>query len=323
MEEDKKKFVEDVSKSEYFDFLLEKQIQNKLNSYVKKYKWIGGVALAAIIIIGSFLGIEVRNLEKQRAEITSQFASFRQNMNTLQTDIESKRADIEKLRDFFNMFKEINDRYTKFYEDKYTDYDTRIQGYISDMQGLTEKTRNFRDETRSDLDSMSGKISLSESNLTSALQNWDKERREVIKTSSTVYAYVERGNETEPGSEEYRPEFIDLPFSDKTMRVTFNVQRKSKEKNAVSGEDEFVKEAKLYITIYDEHMKPIRKDPYWVQEKRPINLIQGTNHSLEAQFIYLPPNPLFQSVPDFVILAVSLRPDAYQTMMQETGEIAQ
>jgi hypothetical protein len=317
MEEDKKKYIEDISKSDYFDFVLEKQIQNKLSSLVKKYKWIGGLALAAIVFIGSLLGIEVRHLNQQKAEITSQFNAFKKEMTAIQEDMERKRADIENLRDFFNMFKEINDKYTEFYEGKYTDFNTQMRNNILEMQKLTEMAKTFRDETSLKLQNMSGDIESSQSNLNDILHDWDKERQEVIKISSTVYAYVERGNDREPGTKEYRPEFIDLPFSDKTMRVTFNAKRAYKEKNPDTGDEELVKEAELFITIFDRDLQLIRKDPYLVREKRPIE-IPETEHTLEAQFIYLPPNPPFQRIPDFVILAVSLKPDAYERLIQKT-----
>jgi len=322
MDDDEKKFIEDVSKSEYFDFLLEKKLEKKLGSIIRKYKWIASAISILLVLIAYLIGIKIDNISQQKAEIEVEFTSFRKEMNRLIGDVEIKRKEIQSLKSFFDMFKDINDRYTDLYNDKYQELEQTVINRVNQMERLAEENREIRKNTKENLQSMQEDISGSEINLKSKLEDWEleqtdweRERKELIKISSTVYAYIERGDDREPGTDEYRPEIVDLPFSDKSMRVTFNREESYITKNKENANEELIKEVEINITIYDKDNREIFQNPYVLREKHPTN-IPNTEHQIEAQFIYLPPNPLFQRIPDFVILAISLRESAFEKIFQ-------
>ncbi len=89
---------------------------------------------------------------------------------------------------------------------------------------------------------------------------------------------------------EYRPTFIDLPFSDKSLRVTFNKQRYGFRQEA--GISQETKEIELFVTLFDASGEEIWKDKMILSLRKPKH-IPHTSHQIMADFIYLPPNPSF------------------------------
>ncbi len=91
------------------------------------------------------------------------------------------------------------------------------------------------------------------------------------------------------------------------MVITFNGIKTIKEKVETGNYSLEVKEAELFLTIYDSNSNIVFRDAFIVREKKPKS-IPETNHIIEAQFIYIPPNPMMvYRIPDFIILAVSLK----------------
>lgn len=314
MDSKHKEFVDEVTSSEYFDFLIEKSVKNKTIEIIKAKKWIITLVTILIGIISGVLGYQILDINSSKEKLKDELDSLRTQIEASTVEIERKRSlmdlQLKKMENSeSNMAKEssLYEKYFDFYTQESRDLNNRLNAGITKIDILSDTSRHLNTSTNRKLKDMSEQIRSDRHKLNEIVEGWRSDLEELKKNLSTVYAYVERGNDRYPGSKEFRPKFVDLPFSTKTLQITFNREQKKREKSQRGDYFEEVKEAELFLTVFDSVGKKLFQDVFTLRESSP-KPIPETNHRIEAKFIYLPPNPWITSrIPDFVILAISLQ----------------
>jgi CHASE3 domain sensor protein len=310
MDKEKKEFIEETTKSEYFDFILEKEVEKKARELTQRYKWIFSVIMFFFVVIASIFGWQLSDISKKKDEIN--FLSYKMTLESarLENNIKTKKEEIDNL---FSYITGMNDRQLSYYEKEYGNLNQKVEQNLNKTDNLSDSTRSFNITTEKKLEEMQSKIEKTDKEFNDKKETWQKVINEVKNTSSVVYAYVERGNDREPGTKEYKPAFVNLPFSDKMLTITFN--RKSTYRGNADEPGKGVKikkkEVEVFISFYDEKLQRKVEEVLILRERKPTE-IPNTNHMIEAKFIYLPPNPTFviwpMVIPDFVILEITLNP---------------
>lgn len=311
MDNEKKEFIEEATKSEYLDFILEREVEKKAKELTQRYKWIFSFFMFCLVVISSILGWQSSDISSKKADV-----DFMTHKITLESEIFEKDMEIKR-KEFNYLFSNINENNTLILselEDKYIKLTKKIENELEEFTNLSDSTRSFTSKTGNKLEELQTDIEKTNKEFNTKKKFWQDDINEMKKISSVVYAYVERGydrefDELDPN--EYKPTFINLPFSDKTLRITFNRKKIFKTIKIISGTEiiEKKKEAEVYITLFNEEMQEVKdtKKALVLFEREPQSILQN-NYMIEAKFIYLPPNPLGIEIPDFVILEITLDP---------------
>ena len=317
MDQEKKDFIEEATKSEYLDFILEREVEKKARELTQRYKWIFSVILFFLVAIASIFGWQLSDITKKKDKLDSvlnkmtfESESFRENIKTKKEEIDNLFSYISKTNERqFNM----NDQLLSFYDKKYEMLSEIVEKSLNNISDLSESTIGFTTANEKSLIKLQLEIKKVQDEFRKDKGVWQKDINEMKNISSVVYAYVERGNDRNPGTKEYKPAFVNLPFSDKILKITFNKKSTYMGETKVSGKDVEIKmkEVEICIKYPDEGTEKIKDKILILREREPAE-IPNTNHMIEAKFIYLPPNPTFVIwpviIPDFVILEITLNP---------------
>lgn len=305
MEQKYKELIEEAYKSEYFGFILERELRKKTSELLRRNKWILSLVLILVTIINSILGYQIWDIHSIKKTQKGEIDKLISITNDYKKEAANKKREIDFLNDYMVNTTNMYDKYNDFLSTRYADLNEQVNSSLRDQNELSDKIQSFKESTKENLDKMGKDINNQIDTFNKQQKDWEDNRKEIMKISSTVYAYVERGNDRAPGSKQYRPKYIDLPFSQKKLVITFNKVKSKREKSKYGDYNDRIKEAELYIKVLDANSVAIFSDAFIVAESKPKS-IPETKHIIEAQFIYRPPNLPFYRVPDFVILAISL-----------------
>lgn len=324
MKKEDKEFIENLTKTEYCDYLIEKEIHKKSKEVVSKFKVVITSIISIIIAMNAFFGFKVNSISKNANKLSTKFDSILvEKESIIDSMIDSKRNSISILNNNFENSKQNYDRFKQNYDNLGEIINMQIKGFDSNLDlnnskliNLSKELKTFQSEKQSEynqlLDTLKKTIEKSEDNL----KDWEEKKKEIIRLSSCITVYVERANDTESekgkSNREYKPSYASLPFSDQSLRITFNQYKKLEKK--VEGKLIKYKQIVINITLINSVGKEIYSRSEFMIEKQHLKLfnetplkIRGTKHIMQAEFIYLPPNPVV-TIPDFVILSISLDP---------------
>jgi len=315
LSKDDKSKIEELTQCEYFDLIIERELDRKSREFIKQRKWIFSLILFFFLAIGSIFGWQVSDIAKENLKFKTLNTNMKSQVDKMM--VKSKKFDenIEnRISEFENRFifiKEINQSYRELYKDEFTELKNKVNNGVEGMASISKITEDFTIENAGKFEKLQSLIDSTQRKVNNKMEIVLEEMGEVKSISSVVYAYVEKGKDRKPGTKEYKPAFVDLPFSEELLVVTFNRVSKFQEKTFVTGRGVKVprKEAELFITIYDEEQNKVSENVMILQECK-VASIPGTKHNIEAKFIYLPPNPTLivwpVIIPDFVILEITL-----------------
>lgn len=319
MDKEKKEFIEEVTKSEYLDFILEREVEKKARELTQRYKWIFSTILFFLVVIASIFGWQLSDITKKKNELNSVLNKMTLEIENFEENVKTKKDEINNL---FSYISKYNDNQLSYYEKEYGRLNEKAGTNLTEINELSEMTRSFTDNAEEELEELQKNIEKTQDEFSKKLNDWEDIISEMKKNSSVVYAYVERGNDRYPGTKEYKPASVNLPFSDKILTITFNKKSTYKEENKIPGKTGKVKkkEVEVFISFYDERLQENVEKVLVLREREPTE-IPNTDHMIEAKFIYLPPNPTFVLwpviIPDFVILEITLKPSKVKVEVEE------
>lgn len=311
----------DLSESKYFDYLIEKQIRLKISDLIRQQKWI---IITIGFIVALFFGYNIYNiygLNQKHVEIASQSKKLQSEMenyknqwqdildqSTIQFDNLSNKINL--VNDFFKNLKSDRAVQEDFYKENRDFLKNQLKAISSESNRIFSRNEDLKNSLSSlkeiNLKKLS-ELSNIKNDLEKKLEDLERTLQKTRTVASVKYLFVERGDRN-LGEWEYRPSFIDLPFSNYKLTVIFYQQKKYSKKTLIKETNKTikltVKEATVDIILEDINgsEKP-RKATLVFKEQSPQPIFD-TNYYLEALFIYLPPNP-FVRIPDFVIFKVS------------------
>ena len=306
MDQKYKELIEEAYKSEYFNFILERELKQKVSEMLQRNKWILSLIMILIIIIITFLGFQISDVYKIKKTLKSEIDSLKIFANEYKVEATKKREEITFLDKIMDKSTNITDKYYEMLNTDYENIKKRVNSGLADQKTLSRQIKIFKDSTKKGLDNFNDKILTHINSVNSQIKDWEGDMDEIKNISSTVYAYVERGKERYPGSNEYKPAYVDLPFSQNELVITFNKGKSKREKSEYGDYNDKIKEVELYIKVLDADNQSLFSDAFILRESRPKS-IPETEHIIEAQFIYRPPNLPWYTIPDFVILAISIK----------------
>ncbi len=303
MNENVKKLVEEVKDSKYFDLLIEEKIRTKSIELIKRRKWLISFVVLINLVVISLFGVKYQNfdnqiviLEKKAEKVDSlvqKYESMIANFDETQKTL-SILNDYEK--NFINMEKDLIIEKQNFYtearntlNDRLTELtNLRVKSRVEKLDSLTRVVKSYLKELKSYQNKIAPQIKV-----------LSKTSKEIKKSSSVRYLFVERGDKSSKGIE-YRPTSILIPYSSDTLTAIFH----KREKRANPKQ--------ILVDIYLNHKKLIFEDlPFYdsfklnKQMDTTFNTTEGNKYKIDLVFIYLPPN-FGGRMPDYVILKIRL-----------------
>lgn len=314
LNEQDKKNTEEIIKSEYFDYLIERAVKKKISDIWGRWKIFVAAILALILGVSSFFGIrlneasnKVERIQKEVQQKHDKASEILVNLNKrdieLKDRMEKSKEELENLKETIAFRKEMSDIRKELYE-----------GSLKELAAKTEKNVAELKNALADNQKANIKLDFSIAKADSHSKALSEEKESIKREASKTYVYIERGaqsKEDETYYNKYRPKTIELPYSDKKLRIAFYGCRfiKSEEYKDVPK----IKQVQLLIQVYDRDDKKIEiyENPFILSEKQyqKPKKIPGTDHYIEAEFIYMPKNLWrFLRIPDFVILSIKFLP---------------
>lgn len=307
MDADHKKLVEEALKSDYFDKSLDIQIQKKAFEIFKRYKWIGAALGLFIFAVNAYLGFELKDfyaskLELQRAAKDLELeSSFLQKYNQIMVD----KSNIQEAQ-----AKETAQRQEERIGEVAERADNSIDRSESFVDDMTQQTESFNSQFNTLKKEVEDKIG----QLEEEYGRWQSKSLEIVRNSSTIFAYVERGGKE--GHWDYYPKTFNLPYSSKRIKLIFK-EVGTIDSLMANGEKNKYKKAMIIMQVSDSSGAPLFDGAQYLTEHNPKD-IPKTDHQITLQYAYTPPNikglviPPVKVIPDFAILAISLKsPDVF------------
>lgn len=306
MDPDQKDLIEKASKSDYFDKVLEIQIQKKASEILQRRKWpIVFIAGLFLLLTGyNFYDILLRTpqiksvLESQIAALEGKLSSLESKSQSMDEEMNIRKAQIGLFDSMINNESSLSQKYVDFFNSQYGSLIKQINDSQQSNKNLSDSVKNHVREARAVYNNILAQRDV----LNGEIEKWKKVMVEVIKLSSTVHAYVERGSR-DPEKWGFRPTYVDLPYSNNRLQIIFTKAEKRKEQSQVGDYKERAKFVEITVVLLDSLSDELTRKNLLLKESSPIP-IPGTDHEIMAQFVYLPPNPIVM-IPDFVILAIS------------------
>jgi hypothetical protein len=305
MEPNDKKFIEQVSSSEYFDFILEKQVQKKLVDLYKRYKLPLTAAVALIIACAGILGYKIISISDKinnqltRADELSLLAEHRFNQS------ESLRNATEFIS---AKFQESAANQTEIFEKKEKGLDstelTMLTNIDADSRLRTDIIARSK-QVESKYQQISEQLKTQFKTLDSLQKDLERKSVEIVRNASTVYACVERGGLE--GDWDYHPKKIRLPYSNNYIKILFKETYHIT--NSTNHQKNIIASFKVLVT--DSLGNKISESPIDIDELGARE-IPKTEHEIGLVYLYSPPNIIglnwrgVNIIPDFALLRISL-----------------
>lgn len=321
MDADQKKLIEEVLKSDYFDRSLDIQIQKKAFEILKRYKWIGAVVALFIFAVNAYLGFELKDfysskLELQRAARDLEMeSSYLQKFNQVLMDraqMREEQAD-EKYR--------LIDEKSKFQEKRIEGISEKAGNSVNRSNALVEEMKMIKESFNVRFNSLNKEIGANIDILNEERGKWQKKTWDIVRNSSTIFAYIERGGRE--GKWDYYPKTFNLPYCSKKIKLVFK-EIETIDSTMANGEKNKYKKAMIFMQVTDSVGVQLFDGAQYLTEHIPKD-IPKTEHQITLQYAYTPPNihglvlPPIRVIPDFAILAISLKnPD---TFLQMTADL--
>jgi len=303
-----KENLSQLAETEYFGYLVEKQIKKRISIIVKENKWFL-IVLGAIILF--FSGYNIYSITGINAKIEAGNDKFKDIIDEANRQYLNLKSQAETLNQYSQDFKSIRAEEIGI-DGKNSDL---LEQRIEFLKEQTDKIFKNSETYNSSLMSLESsykekfeELSEIELSINNKLTAFDSLLHNLRVLSSVKYLFLERSNRN-IGDAEYRPSSLILPFSKyKLTTVFYDKKFFSKDDDSTVADKKIKKEYKeAMIDIYLElNNKIVKKNSYVLREHEAQN-IPGTDFSIEATFIYLPPNPLMAyRIPDFVVLKISM-----------------
>lgn len=326
MDADQKKLIEETLKSDYFNRSLEIEIQKKAFEILKRYKWIGALIALIIVLINAYFGIEIKDfykskmeLEKSAQELKSEAARLQQ-FYQFQTEKASLREEIEIERD------KVNAEKAKFQEEQFKSIKSDAENAVVRNQAQIEELKEISESISADYNSLNSEVEGNLSALNKDRVLWEEKSWQIVRNSSTIFAYVERGGEE--GDWDYHPKTFILPYSSNKIKLIFK-KYDEKDTTEANGEKRNYKVATVIMQVTDPNGGQIFDGALYLSEHSPED-IPNTEHQITLNYVYTPPNihglawPFIGIIPDFAVLGLSLKnPDTFLNVspgMTTTGD---
>lgn len=314
MDADQKKLIEEALNSDFFDRSLEIEVQKKAFEILKRYKWIGALIALIIVMINAYFGIEIRDfykskmdLEKSAQELRGEAARLQQ-YNQFLAEKASLRENIERERDQLNKDK------AKIQKDQFNAIKTDATGAVVKSRALVEEMKEIRKSINAKFNTLNSEVEENLSALNKDRVLWEEKSWEIVRNSSTIFAYVERGGEE--GDWDYHPKTFTLPYSSNKIKLIFK-KFDEKDTTEANGEKREYKVATVIMQVTDPDGGQIFNGALYLREHRPED-IPNTEHQITLNYVYTPPNihglawPFIGIIPDFAVLGLSLKnPDTF------------
>lgn len=308
MNESDKDYIEKQTSSDYFKFLAKERIDESIKEYIHNYRWLIRIIIFLIVAICAIVGFDYYNFTNELTEYKDKFESLHSKAKTevdtlrkyrdnLQYEIDRMKLDnvnvSQNLEHYYKMNSEarsINQLYINLIQDElhklFVLKDTitnRI--YVDDK--IRSKSSEELEQTKSLLKTLAPVVY--ELNA----------RTELIEINSSIRYIIAERSDRHPSEPEFRPAILKLPYSEDYLKIVF------------------------YEILSDENPKEVVVDFYLNEDETPFETsaigdvidvkkqkkitFETSNHikfEIISIFIYLPPNPLFQRIPDFVMFKV-------------------
>jgi len=305
MDENVNKFLEEVKESKYFDLLLEEKVRTKSIELIKRRKWlIGFIALVNVVVIALFgfkvqdFNNEVKKLELKGQKVDSlvskyesMVANFEQTQNAMSfvNDYDKKFLDME--RDIINEKQKFNEEARRNLQDMLTQLTKmEIKEQFENLNRIADDAQAYLVKLEDYKNSIDPKIE--------ALSNISKE---IKKSSSVRYLFVERGDKNQSGKE-YRPAQMLLPFSKDTLAAVFHDVEKKNDPKRILVDVYLNQNTQLFEDLMFSDLIRLNK-----QLDTRFSTSEGNQYKIQPVFIYLPPNTILTGrIPDYVILEIRL-----------------
>ena len=294
---EEKKKIEELTKSEYFDYLTEKKLNTKISEKLKYAKWIISSVLSIIVTIGVITGIKFKakltttkkSLDTLQVQVDKEMVRFQakgdsiiQEMNQKMDDFNKKIAgeedDIETRQEIFNTHSQLLHDSSKYLKENTIDFFKKY--------GDLKETLDKFEKQKVTLDSL-------KKELKEKIANSEKLKKQVQSAILTKYMCVERGS-IESYKKDHKKVTMNLPDSDSTITVIFYDAKFHKEiveyntKLKKSNKRRY-KEASIHIIIKDSDGTQIMEQSSLLREQNEEK-IEGTRFYIEPLIIYFPPN---------------------------------
>lgn len=314
MDADQKKLIEDAVKSDYFDKTLDILVQKKAVEVLKRYKWIAAFAGFFILAINTFLGFQITDFYKSKLELERAAKDLMLESSYLQSKGLLKKEGAQLQSAFFTEIRGLYDLQFKTQKNSFNDLiedaNKASERYETLGDTMTAKTMSFE----SKFDSLSKITSQKIQEVEEAREKLQKTMWDIVRHSSTIFAYVERGG-TE-GDWDYHPKSFTLPYSSDKIELTFREVSTVDSANT-DGEKLKYKVARVIVQVVDSSGIEYSPRGLYLTEHQTQD-IPDTEHQITLQYVYTPPNIIglnwrgVNIIPDFVVLALSLKnPDTF------------
>ncbi len=309
-ENDKNK-LKNLTESEFFDFLIEKHIKIKVREIFKRNKWILSVLILLIVGFGSFVGYKFYDFNKVNKDLTIQFGDLKSKMKVINSEADSLinviNVKIKEVNYEINSVKDFNKSVQRDYElmEKNMLYslktmDELFKSIMYQAEGIGLQMKSEREE----LNKILKKNLVFYDNAEKKSEQLNNLLEKATKIASTRYLFVERGIR-HLGDDDYRPSSINLPYDNTNIIAVFHGVNAYDKKLPINNNDiltiKEVKEASIdLITITEGSQKKMSL----ILREHEAQYIANTRYMIELQYMYLPPNSIFQRVPDFIVLKI-------------------
>lgn len=319
---EEKKKIEELTKSEYFDYLTEQKLNTKISKKLKYAKWVISSVFSIIVAIGVILGININTYFKDSlALLTKQMNVLKNDMDEFDEKGKIIIADLKVQQSFyrttFENLKEkekIYESYMSFMTRNIDDFEKSVENFDSIHEALDSDLRKIN-EQKDTLDSL-------EQQLNKKIAESEVLKKQVQSAILTKYMCVERGSK-ESYKKDYKEVKMNLPDSDSTITVIFYAAKFHKEiviydTVLKKSNKRKYKEASVQIIIKDSTGLQTMEQSSLIRELKEVQ-IGKTRFYIEPLIIYYPPNtvglhisgyPLkfgYSVAPDFIFLRVFIK----------------
>ncbi len=314
MDKERKEFIEEATKSEYFDYLTEKKLNTKISEKIRKAKLIITSVFSIIIAISIFLGI---NLNKSVNSLKTQFKDFENDMkiereeftkegSKLINSLKYQQSDFQIALDGLEGKRVFYDKYMGLLTTNISNLELRANEIYKNNSEL-ERNLEVSDNQMDSLENL--KEILSAEIVESRVLN-----AQVKSTISSKYMCIERGSLNKKASD-YKEYTSKLPDSDSTITAIFYGADFDKEKN---------KRASIKIIIKNSNGRQTKEQTFTFIEQEDELHIKDTHFYIEPLMFYYPPNTVglhisafyrslipfrvgYNVIPDFLFMRVYIK----------------
>lgn len=206
------------------------------------------------------------------------------------------------------------DEKSKFQEERIEGISEKADNSVGRSNALVEEMKMIRESFSVQFNSLNKEIEDNINELNEERGKWQKKSWDIVRNSSTIFVYVERGGRE--GDWDYFPKTFNLPYCSKRIKLIFR-EVATIDSTMANGEKNKYKKAMIIMQVTDSTGAQLFDGAQYLTEHIPKD-IPKTEHQITLQYAYTPPNihglvwPLIGIIPDFAVLAISLKnPDTF------------